>query len=188
MLCNCPRSYRFFSTMPVAELAVVHQFVMAGWKVLPTGSRYICPRQFVRDDSDWDVMVLNEPGMEGDALPSRYSYEGLYVASGKSGVSFTAGMLNVIMLEAIKWQAWKEATEFACESVLCWQSREQRVDVFKKMEKIVIHRALDAIIENRGPSPVHAAMQATKHTIGLSQKTVMATTAIVPYWQPKFVP
>lgn len=195
MLCKCPRSTRFFTSMPIDELSIVHQYVIAGWKVAPTGSRYICPRQFVRDDSDWDVMMLNESGMQGEDVP--INTMGMHVSgtgSGNGG-SFRVGYLNVIMLDGFYWQAWTEATEFAVQSVECWRSRDKRVELFKKMEEVVIHRGLDAIMANRGPSPVSPMIAALKAKVAARKQAQNAVfqmyaastpKAMDSYWKKHF--
>jgi hypothetical protein len=147
--------------MPFDELSIVHQYVLNGWKVAPTGSRYICPSQFVSEHSDWDVMVLDDIGMRGS--PIELDYSGLHVTTGQSGSdSFRAGALNMIHLEALQFQAWHEATEFAIQSIECWRSREKRVELFKKMEEVVIHRGLDSILDNRKAAPTQSVMAAAK--------------------------
>ncbi len=55
-----------------------------------------------------------------------------------------------------------------------WKSREKRIDLFKKMEKIVIHRGLDSIMDKRKTAPIQSGIGAAKASRYSQLKKVLA--------------
>jgi len=62
------KTTEFYLTMTPENQAVIQHLIDGHWIFHPTGSRWICP-SYANQDSDWDVIILNQHGMEGATLP-----------------------------------------------------------------------------------------------------------------------
>ena len=114
----------FGPNTPHEVQSVVDTLVGAGWHVKPTGSRVICP-EHCREDSDWDLMLLDVEPFKGEPLMSLF--RDLDWSTGTCRI----GCVNIVLLTAACFKAWLVATEL-CSNHPKGIERDFRVFVFKE--------------------------------------------------------